>query len=278
MQIGRPDQWGDAQLANLMQSTIGDHQRPNGRIGGVYVPKQTSLGIQVPYKSGRSPRIRSSPPVSPTSSQMVQRSAVREISGLALSHPHGRGGPDPSVTLHVPPTGGRIVLDKLTRTERTKNVANKGIVWKPPTSYQFGYEGTAAKPHMARYTDKWTPQWTPYTQGPAAFTSTIHERPSAAAEGPLSFSVSHQSLAPAVAFNVLNDYVSARSRGFSAFAPPRDAPQTPVHLDHYRASRPNPKMRVSYNSKVGFNGADEWHGGDIDMRIDMRGEGRKGTA
>jgi len=83
-----PDQWARS-LATLMHSTEveNQHQRPNGRVGGKYVPAQTSLGIQVPYRSGRSPRIRSPPPMSPTSSQMAQRSAVREISGCA-PHPH----------------------------------------------------------------------------------------------------------------------------------------------------------------------------------------------
>mmetsp|Transcript_45758 Transcript_45758/g.114703 ORF Transcript_45758/g.114703 Transcript_45758/m.114703 type:complete len:285 (+) Transcript_45758:150-1004(+) len=276
MQIGgRPDQWGGA-LQLLMQSDEGDRQQINGRVGGKYVPKQSSLGIEIPYRSGRSPRIRSPPPVSPTSSQMVQWSAVKEISGLSQSQPHGRGAPDPAVTLHVPPPGGRIVLDQLTRAGRAKSIASKGIVWRPPTSYQFGYEGVGAKPHMARYDDKWTPQWTPYSQGPASFTSAIHERPSAAAEGPLSFASSHHRHTPAVAFSSLNDYASARSRGFSAFAAPRGLLPTQAAEEpaHYRDSRPNPKMRVSYNSRFGFE--DKPQGVGSEMWSEERGDVWKG--
>jgi len=70
------------------------------------------------------------------------------VDRLAQSQTHGRGGPEPAVTLHIPPSGGRIPLDQLTRAGRAKHiVAGKGFVWKPCTSYQFGHEGTDAKVH-----------------------------------------------------------------------------------------------------------------------------------
>mmetsp|Transcript_24148 Transcript_24148/g.46779 ORF Transcript_24148/g.46779 Transcript_24148/m.46779 type:complete len:278 (+) Transcript_24148:149-982(+) len=260
----RADQWG-GQLEVLMQTTdMGDHMQPNGRIGGKYVPRQTSLGIQVPYKSGRSHWPRSPPPTSPHSAQMIQWSAVKEISALAQSQPHGRKGPHPAVHLHVPPSGGRIVLNELTRAGREKSISNKGHEWRPPTSYQFGYEKfgyEAEKPHMARYNDKWTPSWTPYITGPAAFTSAVQIRPSAASEGPLSFALSHTRRTPAVQFSPVTDYVSARSRGFSAFSSHAE-PQQMEEPMHFKDSKPNPKARPSYNSKMGMSmqgeGFDYW--------------------